>query len=75
MATGAEGRNDVVELTDADRPNRNIGYVVYRTAEVCIRVREDKDGTVILVHRMIDGREYAPKGYVVGVNWVLYRKE
>jgi len=69
---GAIRRNDVVELTEEYRKTANLGNVVFKNTEVCIRVREDPEGIVIKIHRMIDGSEYAPKGYVVGSNYLMW---
>lgn len=69
---GAEGRNDVEELTEEYRKTANLGNVVFKNAEVCIRVREDPEGIVIKIHRMICGNEYKPRGYVIGSNYLMY---
>ena len=67
---GATGRNDVVDMTETERTR--YGNVVFKNEEVSVRLREDPEGVVIVVHRMIDGHEYGPKGYVIGSNYLRW---
>lgn len=50
------------------------GKIVYDTVDVVIRVKEENGEVIVKVHQKVAGREMLPTGYMIGSNYIIWRK-
>ena len=53
----------------------NYGQVIHDRPGLRIRLRQIGDKVELFLHRVEDGQEMAPRGYVLGRNYLTHKEE